>query len=232
MTFAIATLSFRFVEQPVLHRSGWARRPRTSIVLIPIVAVVVVATAFVSVNRSGYDPLEALRRASTNSAHNVTDSTLDVLVIPGAKDEPVVTRLQQRAAGDATLKVTVADPLQCTGGLTATKSGPTCSNWTRAWPELVREHDPDVVLIYADRWSGVALTTLTGGKPASAVDTATAVLNAGFDLLSTRGAHIVWANSVQDFNQAIFFAGHRSTRLCNEWRRNERMCLVSWASHI
>ena len=58
------------------------------------------------------------------------------------------------ARSDSSVRVTVADPFECTGGLVATKSGKTCANWAREWPALIKRHNPDAVLLYVDDWAG------------------------------------------------------------------------------
>ena len=116
------------------------------------------------------------------------------------------------AGEDDSVELTVAKPFQCSGGLVASGSGRTCANWARSWPELVKRHDPDVVLLYADDWAGESLGQLTGTSPQGQADAAAEILGPGVDLLTARGAPVVWAASGTNFADAL----RRSVRPFNQ----------------
>lgn len=199
VTFVVSILSYRFVEQPILHGASLRLPSRARLALVPAVIVAVVAAGFLTVNRSGPDPLATLRAgAASMPAGGADEGVLSVLVVPYRAGDPVVARLAEDAAHDRSLKVAVAPPFQCSGGVVATDHGKTCGDWGRTWPDLIRRHDPDVVLLYLDRWAGDDPAVLLH-RPASARGEAAAqLLGSGLDLLTTRGAQLVLAAAPYD----------------------------------
>jgi peptidoglycan/LPS O-acetylase OafA/YrhL len=216
VTFTAAIASYRWLERPVLRGASFGFRGNLRYALAPLTAVLVVAGTFVTVDRSGVDPLGTLRAeaASQSMPREATDGTLDLLVVPRRADDPVITRLVADARGRHDVRLTVAPPYSCTGGVVTTGDGKTCASFARSWPELIRRHNPDVVLFYADGWAGTPLTTLGGPSPDAQTNAAVSLLGPAFDLLTARGAPVVWAapgtseldayrRSVQPFYQAM-----------------------------
>ncbi len=206
VTYSVALLSYRFVEQPVL-RGAKLGLPRGSmrVAVVPIAMGVVVLATVLTVHRSGDDPLSAVRAgaAASRMPKAATDGVLDLLVIPGRADDPVIGRLAADTAANPKVKLTVAPPLKCSGGLVAFRGGRTCASFAKAWPELIRRHDPDAVIVYADDWAGQSLESLTG-KRAAELPAATAdILAPALDALSARGAPIVWFGSGLNFADAL-----------------------------
>jgi hypothetical protein len=133
VTFLMAEVSFRFLEQPVMRGASLGIPPRARVVAIPVALALVVAAGFVTVDRSGDDPLLTLSAASSEMPRVATDGVLDLLVIPGRSDDPVLTVLRKRVAGDPSISLTVGDPFVCSGGLVETPGGETCASWARTW---------------------------------------------------------------------------------------------------
>ncbi len=192
VTYAAAIISYRFVEQPILRGASFGLSRRARLVMAPLVAVVVVGAAFVTVHRSAYDPLATLHAPASETIPPGTGTT-KVVVVPARANDPVVARLQRVVAGDHSATVTVAPPFECTGGLVDTKTGRTCANWAHSWPQLIDRVNPDVVLLYVDDWAGESLAKLSGHPTGNQTDAAAGILSPAIKMLTARGASIVWA---------------------------------------
>ena len=203
VTFAVAALSFHLLERPVMRGSSLGLSPRARVVAIPSALALVVLAAYVTVDDSGDDPLATLSAASSEMPRVASDGVLDLLVIPGQADDPVVTRLEELDAGDPSVAITVAEPFTCSGGLVDTDAGRTCASWARSWPALIERHDPDTVVLLVDDWAGESLEELTGLPPAQQADGAAEILDPALDLLSVRGARVVRASFAPDFAEGI-----------------------------
>ena len=209
VTFAVATLSYYYLEQPALRGASFGVRGRWRFAIAPVVAVVLVSATLLTVNRSAVNPLETLSANASVSMPRVSpDGVLDLLVIPDRADDPVIQGLQQLVHGDRAVRLTMASPFACDGGVVATAHGRTCANWAREWPALISRHNPDAVLLYADNWAGEPLGRLGGSSPAGQTDAAAALLAPAFDLLTARGAPVVWSTSGMGFAAALRLALH------------------------
>jgi peptidoglycan/LPS O-acetylase OafA/YrhL len=205
ITFALAILSFFALERPVMRGATFGVRGRARFALVPVAAVVVIAATMITVNRSASDPLATLDAGTTSGAvpRAANDRVLDLLVVPGQADDPVVEQIAAMGRTDPAVKVTVAPPFECSGGLVASEHGRTCANWLRSWPALVKRHDPDAVLLYADGWAGQGLGKLTGAAPQAQAQAAVKILAPGLDMLTARGAPVIWSTSGTDFSDAV-----------------------------
>ncbi len=205
VTFTAAIISYHFIERPILRGATLGLRGRARFALAPLVAVAIVLAATVMVNRAAYDPLAALRVAAGSQAVPpvIDDGPFSLLVIPGRANDPVVSQLRTLAAADHSITLTVAPPFECTGGLVETKTGRTCANWATSWPQLIQRVNPDSVLLYVDDWGGESLTKLSGLPAQQLPAFATKVLSPALDLLSARGAPVVWASSSTSFAEAL-----------------------------
>ncbi len=149
-----------------------------------------------TVNRSAYDPLAALNVAAASQSNQPAFAPESkVLVIPGRANDSVVSRLEQDARADPSVSLIVAPPMQCSGGLLETKRGRTCANWARTWPALINRVNPDLVLLYTDNWQGESLGQLSGLIASQQAGFAVRTLAPALDLLTARGAHVLWSSS-------------------------------------
>ena len=214
VTFAAAILSYNLIERPVMRGATFGLRGRARFVIAPVTAVAIIAAAFIFVNHSANDPLATLHAgaASLTMPRESSDGVLDLLVIPGRADDPVIARIQAEAEKNSKVNVTVADPFRCTGGLVAVTGGKTCANLADSWPELIKQHNPDVTLFAVDNWAGDGVGQLTGAAPAEQSDATVKILSPAFDLLTARGAPVVWAQSGTNFGDAL----RRSLRPFNQ----------------
>ena len=204
VTFAVAISSYYFVERPILHGASFKMQGAARLAIIPLViSLLIGATLFVANNRSAEDPLATLRAGASSVAMPASgsDSVFNLLVIPATANDPVITQLQ-RQADPETVKITVAPPFQCTGGLVATPKGQTCASWAESWPKLIARDDPDAVLVYVNNWAGEPIAQLAG-TPVGSNESAARILAPAFDLLTARGAPIVWATSSATFEEAL-----------------------------
>ncbi len=197
VTFGVATVSYRYLEKPILQGKSFGLRGRARFVLAPVVAIVVIVAAFATGQRDAYDPLAALNAAASTNGKPPpgTAGPLKLLVIPSASNDPVVAELERRSRGNAELTVMMTAPFECVGGLSPTKFGSTCTNWARTWPSTIEKFDPDAVLLYVDSWKGDKLSSLAGVGSTDATATAAGIVGPALDLLTARGAHVVSAYS-------------------------------------
>ncbi|MEZ5178679.1 MAG: acyltransferase family protein [Acidimicrobiales bacterium] len=208
VTFAVAALSFHLVEAPI--RNGWplAVRGRSMVGAAVLAELALLAAAFVVVSRPVDDPFATLRQNDSTLTPPVTpaDGVLDLLVITDAGGAPVIDRLEALADADDTVSVRRAPRFDCTT-LVRSGAGRTCANWVDTWPELIADQNPDIVLLFLDDWPTGDLERLAG-KPGADLDAlATEVLDGGFDLLTARGAPVLWSASGADFTTKLFRSG-------------------------
>jgi peptidoglycan/LPS O-acetylase OafA/YrhL len=202
VTFAVAFLCYRFIERPFLEGRPFGLRGKAPLAFAAVAAVVVVAAAPLTVNRDAVDPLATLN-ANTAMPRESSDGVLDLLVIPNDASDPAMRGLQSAARENGSVRLTMAPPFACTGGLTATPAGETCASFARRWPELLASHDPDAVLLYANNWSGEPLAELFGGDARAQTEGVASVMAAGVSLLTSRGAPFIWAMSGMSFVEGI-----------------------------
>ncbi len=211
LTFAVALLSYHLVERPIMRGATLGIRGRARFALAPLVAIAVIAGTFITVNRSATDPLATLtaQPASAAMPRAAGDGVLDLLVIPPSANDPVIAALRVSVKHDKSVKLTIASPFKCEGGLVAVadpkiKNAKTCGSWADTWPALIKKHNPDVVLLYADNWAGQRIGVLTHTtSPKNLVGAAQSLLAPALDLLTARGAPVVFASSGLDFAHAI-----------------------------
>lgn len=210
VTFSAAIVSYRWMEQPIMRGASLGLRRRVLAFAIPAGLAVVIVAAVVTVRTPDSDPLATLRAGATPvSAPAAADGVLDLLVVPGRADDPVVAQLVANVDKRSDMRITVAPPLECAGGLVRSGVGRTCKNWAERWPKLVERADPDAVLVYADDWSGPTVAPFDA-RPADAAtaQAAATVLAPAIDILGARGAPVIWASSGTDFATAL----RRTTR--------------------
>jgi len=205
VTVALAIVSYFLLEMPI--RRGGLRRiaPHLRWIVPATAAAVILAGAVTVGQRDVRTDLAGLGEASgavpTVAAGD--DGVLDVLVVSDAAGAPVGPALRDLATGDDELRVTLAAPFSCAG---VTRDAPTvCTNWRNEWPRLVDRVDPDVVLFQVTRWPAAELARLSGSETDRAERAwAAAALDAGFDMLSAKGATIVWnQDPVADVAEAV-----------------------------
>ncbi len=204
VTFLIAWASHRFVETPIRKGATFGLPKAGQGALYPVVGLALIAGAYATANTDGDDPLATLRDdgRSLRAPVATSDGILDILVIHSAENATIVDRLESLVADDEQITVAAREEFRCEGGTVETATGVTCANWAAEWPALVAEHDPDSVLFFVDGWAGDDLSSL-GSDDATPRETSAALLDAGFDLLTTEGASIATIGSGQRYEVAF-----------------------------
>lgn len=208
LTFALASLSYNLVETKVRDGAfrGLPRPVRFSAVPVAVALLLLSATA---VSRMpAPDPFETIRAsdASLRPPVTATDGVLDILVISDGSDQAVVDHLVSADHDDSSIRVTVGPAFECEG-LTPAGPGQTCANWAKTWPELIRTHNPDLVLLYVQDWSPDDISQLSGpGRDQVAF--VRSVMDAGLDLFTANGAPVLWASPGASLGVKIVLASH------------------------
>jgi len=209
VTFAVAIASYNLMEMPI--RNGFPVRLKGSLryAVAPVVAISIVAVAFVAGNREVRQELSPLATPITESAPTAAgDGVMDVLVIPDASTQPIVDRLVAQADGATDLDVVVASPFSCSG-VTEHEGSPICGNWLDEWPALIEANDPDVVLVYVSSWDAADIERVSGissTDPEAITAWTEAVLGNGFGLLNAKGAPVAMARLPLTIAQSIQMA--------------------------
>ena len=205
ITFALAIASYNLIEMPIRHGSFTWLRGSLRYAIAPVVAISIVAVAFVAGNREIDAELTPLATPVSDQAPVATgDGVLDVVVIGDAATAPYVDRLRAEADASDSLAVTVAEPFTCEG-LVQQDGSPTCTNFVEDWKPLIDEVDPDVVLLYVTQWDVAQIDALSGLDPASTPEAkaewAAEVLGEGVSILGARGAPVVWGEPAKTFGE-------------------------------
>jgi peptidoglycan/LPS O-acetylase OafA/YrhL len=193
LAIGLAATSYALVEQPI--RSGQSTRFPTPARLIaaPLAAAVLIGGAQIASTRDAVDEAETIRVTENSLGLPIAtaDGVLDILAIGDPAGADVLADLSERVRGESTVRVVVGPPLACTGGVIETAAGTTCATWATAWPLLISEHDPDVVVIHASDWPDLTVPGSTG-DPADDAQRSTEILDSGLDLLTSRNAPVLW----------------------------------------
>jgi hypothetical protein len=193
ITAAAAMASYHLIEMPIRERRWNAGAPRLSWAIPPVVTALVLGGVVVG-GRDVDTDLAGLGEAATAAPVRLAqdDGVLDVLVITDRDATALGDALAERARGSADLRVTVAPPFSCEG--IDTGPPPLCTGWRETWSGAVETADPDVVLFHVTRWAKDEIAALSGVDDlAGQIGWTADVLDAGFDLLSARGATVVWS---------------------------------------
>ena len=188
----MAVVSYHLIEMPIRRRRVHRGLPRVrwavpSAAAALILLAVAVGTRNIEADVVGIDTEPGAPPSPTPAGDGVTD----VLVIADPQGLEVAEALRQEARTRPEVDVEVAAPFGCTGAVDAAPEE--CPSWQAPWSEAVAEHDPDVVLLYVTRWSKEDIASLSGTRDLpSQVEWTAAVLGQGIDLLTDRGATVVW----------------------------------------
>lgn len=194
-TTVLATISARFVEAPF-------RRPG----VVPARALVLGLGGAVGLLLAGSLTLQL--RSVENDRAGLGESTAEQ---PGLSPDPgdPVTVI---AIGDTTGLDVVANELVpaladsasvelvATSAFVCDRVDDGCAGHQQ-WLALVERHDPDVVLLHAREWEG--FPSLGAGDLTERVRAMTDQLSAVFDVLTTRGATVVWSRGDATIAEAI-----------------------------
>lgn len=192
VTGAIAVASYHLLEMPIRNRSLRIRPIHLRWIAMAS-ALAVLGGTVIAAQRNVPEQFGGLESAISEAPAARDDPRLDVLVITDAAGRHLADDLRRRAAGRADLSVTVAEPFGCRE-VVGTGSEHTCGNWRTEWPARVRSVDPDVVLFHVSDWDATELARLAGtDDPVAQADWLRRILPAGLDLLTRRGASIVWS---------------------------------------
>lgn len=190
----LATLMYHFVELPI--RSGARIRGSGKWILAPTVAVGICVAAIVVGTlgeraTAGDDPLRTVA-GEVGAPPEVPRDPVHLLVIADERGRGLADELAAEG-GEAGYDVTVADFACRAATVEATMR---CDDWEEAWPALVDEVRPDLVLFSVSDWDRETIQQLAGDPdpPVGQVAFWTEqMLGRGFDLLSASGAPVVWA---------------------------------------
>lgn len=194
LTFAAAGLSYRYLEMPIRDGSMFGICGRAKVLVAPGLVVAIVAACFITVDRDAPDPLATLRDTDRSLTPPVAaaDGVLDLLVITDETDPGVISRIEELGTTKDDLSVVRAEPFGCSA-VEEVDGATACADWVTAWPALIEEHDPDLVLFYVEEWPDAELARLSGLGPDDLTGFAQKVLADGFDRLSANGARILFA---------------------------------------
>jgi peptidoglycan/LPS O-acetylase OafA/YrhL len=205
VTIALAVVSYFAIEMPV-RRGAWRGISRSVRWAIPVgAATLLLAGAATVGQRDVNTELAGLGDAAATVPLVAArgDGVLDVLVITDAAGAPVGPALRAAAATTDDLRVSIAPEFTCSG--VEGKAPTACTNWLADWPELVAAEDPDVVLFHVTQWVPDEIARLSrSSDPGTQTAWTRATMGAGFDLLSAKGATIVWSQDpVADMAAAL-----------------------------
>lgn len=201
VTSAVAVASYHLLEMPIRERR-WPRSVGLRWAVAPM-AVVLVGGGILVGSRGVETDLAGLGEApSAAPVGATTDEVLDVLVITDRDATALGLALEERADEVDDLRVTVLAPFECSSLDTAEPTA--CEGWREEWPRVVAEADPDVVLFHVTRWPEAEIEALSGSPDLAArIDWTASVLGAGFDLLTSRGATVVWSQDPVDMTDGL-----------------------------
>jgi peptidoglycan/LPS O-acetylase OafA/YrhL len=193
LAIGLAAASYLLLEQPI-RRGSMAKFPKPArLVAAPLVAALLIGGTQVAAARESFDEAETIRVEENSLGLPVAtpDGVLDILAIGDPAGADVLDRLVERVSDEPTVRVVVGPSFACTGALVETASGETCATWAAEWPQLISEHDPDVVVINASDWPDLSVPGSTGDADDDA-QRSTELLNTGLDILAMKGAAILW----------------------------------------
>jgi len=205
LTLVVAIASYNLVEMPVRRGGGLSLPVSVRLAIAPLAVVAVVAAGYAFVGDGTSDGLETLREEEALLDLPVLsdDGVLDVVAITTEGGQPFVAELEGLISETSTINVAATASFACLGGLVEHDGQSICANWVEEWPPLVEAHDPDVILLFADDWEGDDLEELSGlERPGQATFVAD-VVDAGFDLLTSQGAPVVWATSTVGLEESL-----------------------------
>ena len=193
-TVAAATVSYHFLEMPVRRRAWRGRMPSFQVRwAVPAVILCILVGAFAVDQRDVHTNLAGLgdAPAALPAAVTKSDGVLSILLIADKESAALAPELRTRAEHDDKVRVDVAAPFGCAA---VAKAAPhVCTNWAKEWPALIKRFNPDVVLFQVSDWARSRVASLSGSTAlATQTQWTTRELSAGFDLLTARGATVVW----------------------------------------
>jgi peptidoglycan/LPS O-acetylase OafA/YrhL len=194
VTVAVTLLSYHLLEQPI-RRGRRLRSPRRALLAAPVGALVVVLLAIV-VTINPPPSTVAFANAEVGEVEGVVDQVDPASVPPPASIDPALpvadtvmivgdsgmvdTTPALNAAFKAAGTTTVIDAAGPGFGLTREETP-----YVDAWTDLVRTHDPDIVVVMLGGWDIKFLNAQGDAAYAEVLDQAVSIL-------SSEGAHILW----------------------------------------
>ena len=192
VTLAVSWASYHYIETPVRNGASLGLSRSGRVLFYPVTGVALIIAANVTANTDGADPLATLRAENTSFLAPVatSDGVLDILVIHSEENEEIVEHLEDVVADDDGVDIVATERFTCEGGVVDYDGSPTCANWAQDWPRLIEEHDPDTVLLFVEWWAGDEPGSLEVAGAESDRAKVGAVVDTGFDILTSNGAAI------------------------------------------
>ncbi|MCP4766852.1 MAG: acyltransferase, partial [Gammaproteobacteria bacterium] len=205
VTLLFAWTSHRFLETPILKGATFGLPKAGQLMLYPVVGLMLIGIASLTVNTGGADPLATLRDDGRSQRAPVAaaDGVLDILVIYSAEHAAIVDELEAKLADDSQIRVSARSVFSCDGGWVDVDGSPACANWAAEWPALIVEHDPDSILFFVDDWAGDDISKFVIKGAGSERAIGKALLGTGFDMLTSQGASVSQVGSGQAFKRAF-----------------------------
>ena len=195
ITLALAAISMRYLELPVRSRKLSVRRGALPLAFATSVTVILVGTVGLT-QREVHTDLAGL---GVDTSQVPVAATMRVLVIHDDRGSDIAARLGRR---DPSLEIrSVSFPCESAGA--GTTDG-VCDGWEATWSDAVTAFDPDVVLFHVTGFDISAFPDVVAlGNRHDQAQWIASRLTPGFDLLTSRGARVVWARATLPADQAI-----------------------------
>ncbi|MEZ5245184.1 MAG: acyltransferase family protein [Acidimicrobiales bacterium] len=197
VSLALAALSAKYFEAPIRYGRAPAGNLRFPIAIVG--TAVVLAGAGLALHFRNVDTdLGGLGERAGEAPPVIDDGPMVVVVIG---DTPGLTyardTLGPAAAASEDVEIAATVSFGC-----SSSSGTACPD-TERWADLIETHDPDVVFLDARAWEGTdAFASASSDDLGVAADWVRAQLAPGFDILTSKGATVVWgqgeASTIED----------------------------------
>ena len=233
VSLVLSDLSLRFVEEPMRHRTGWARtvRPRRvawvgGAAVVAVALVVAAGSTKLTVEEQlaeeferAPDPTSACTSDASRPEWDDDTSDYDPATVERSEDPDACEgALRVLVLGDSTGRG-AANGLRRAGpegleiwdrtelGCGLAPPGPNCPPWREHWRRSVEEVEPDVVLVYL----GMSGDLLDGDEPEPMSPEGDALrreqLTEAIELLQRGDAQVVWSLPPVPLENGLFYCG-------------------------
>jgi peptidoglycan/LPS O-acetylase OafA/YrhL len=199
VVLGLAELSYRFIEQPI--RSG-RRLAGTHTWIAAAVGAACVSAVLVTVTRDAIPPIFARGEVGDRRPSRARPEALRVMVVGDSVADSLAVGLSQWGIRTGDISVLNLSRSNC--GITRTGERRSfagripnpCPDWSKSWPERLERYEPRIVLVLTSLWDLIDQRGPQGGRraPGHPVydENAIAEFREAYEVLSARGAHVVW----------------------------------------